>query len=81
MPNSDTRVGAEYWRLSIHDWNELLARGTGAEGGPDEPPKFKVLRGHPDVPLTPAPRSTWAGPTTARERRPPTPRPFLPQTN
>lgn len=55
MPNSDTRVGAEYWRLSIHDWNELLARGTGAEGGPDEPPKFKVLRGHPDVPLTPAP--------------------------
>src|SRR5699024_5563215 len=55
MPNSDTRVGAEYWRLSIHDWNELLARGTGAEGGPDEPPKFKVLRGHPAVPLTPAP--------------------------
>src|SRR5699024_4230121 len=55
MPNSDTRVGAEYWQLSIHDWNELLARGSGAEGGPDEPPKFKVLRGHPDVPLTPAP--------------------------
>lgn len=52
MTNSDTSVGAEYWRLSVHDWREILALGTGAEGGPDEPPKFKVLRGCPDVPLS-----------------------------
>ncbi|MFI6498959.1 SagB family peptide dehydrogenase [Nonomuraea typhae] len=50
MANTVTEIGEEYWRLTVHDFAQILSLGVGREGSPDEPPKFRILPGE-RVPL------------------------------
>lgn len=43
----DTTVADRYWHDTFQDSIGVLARGTGSEGSPDEPRKFKTYRGLP----------------------------------
>jgi SagB-type dehydrogenase family enzyme len=43
----DTSVADKYWHDTFRDSFGVLSRGIGAEGSPDEPPKFKTYRGLP----------------------------------
>jgi len=50
MGNPDAGLAGDYWHDTFFDMTTLLAE-TGAEGGPDEPPKFKRYLDRPRRPL------------------------------
>jgi SagB-type dehydrogenase family enzyme len=51
MRNTGATIGERYWHDSLLDTVEMLSRGMGEEGSPDEPPKFKTYLGRPRLPL------------------------------
>ena len=71
MTNSDISVGAEYWQLSVHDWQEILLSGPVPK---EAPTNRRSSRSCADARMFRCPGhlcSTWRRPEAECRRRAP----------